>query len=881
MPEVEGQLALLQETRSYGPVTVTFNRFGRELEATITVPEGYVANVTVRADVFRLGLPPRETKTVTYSFGPGTHTIVLSASELGGLFGRFEVIASPQHVGPGKEEEYLKEITKAFQEQTKAITEAIKSMQESISSIQESINQQIQYLAQLMQTGQQPSPEETETIEKLVEQYTESMQLLQQQIAMLQEEILRLEQQPKTPEHSKEIEELRQQIQQYQQQIAQLQEQIHKLQEELSKAKAPKPTPAPPTAPTPTKAPPKSQPVPTPPVTKPTKPPEAPPVPAAPKEKIRGKLEVRGTATETKYPDRLPGTFYAKGWVRVINPNNMSKTFSFNPFAQATVSTGPHEVTWVNVGRNYRIYVNGKFVGSKYTDTVPAKSEKQYTIELYVDIPLNEAMKSLQYGISVDYQYEYWDEREHRWRKKWDHLIAWAVYVTESELKQIIEKSKGKKVTTPTTTKKVTKTPTTTPTPAKFVITSAPNKVEVEQGQNVKITVSIKNVGGSEGEGLVTLLDEHGIAAAVKEFRLAPSKETTITLVAPVSTPGTFRWQIVVTDKQAKQVYERRYVTVVVKPKPRATTTKVTTTAKTTTAKAPSITGFLRCEITLLDPIHRKAIVRVCNYTNVPANVTIHVETIRTPIPGGGPRPPRPTAPVMARLFGRIIANIFGAVTPTGYGGAGKEYGPIPPGKCRDIAVTLPVEAPGKYLLVVHGRAGDKECEVRREFEIKPVKKVTPKTRPPVQPVTTAPPPAGPRKEKGAGGELSCNITSYNSHVHLEVKNTTLIDADVKYEVYKDNNRIYRGYATAPATNIWSETIDLKNVAKNAGLIDVYGRYKVVLEASNSLKRCSASKIVELKKPVMGGGPRPVPAPGGALMTQKGGEVRARKGHLY
>ena len=872
MSEVEGQLALLQETRSYGPITVTFNRFGRELEATINVPEGYTANITVRADVFRLGLPPRETKTVTYSFGPGTHTIVLSASELGGLFGRFEVVASPQHVGPGKEEEYLKEITKAFQEQTKAITEAIKSMQESISSMQESISQQIQYLAQLMQAGQQPSPEETEAIEKLMEQYTESMRAIQQQIAMLQEEILRLEQQPKTPEQSKEVEELRKQIQQYQQQIAQLQEQIRKLQEELSKAKAPRPQPVTPPKPI------------SPPTAKEKQPPKGrPPITVPPVSPIRGKLEVRGTATNTKYPDKLPGTFYAKGWVKVINPNNMSKTFRFSPFAKATVSTGSGEVTWVNVGRNYRIYVNGKFVGSEYTDTIPAKSEKQYTVELYVDIPFNEAMKSLQYGISVDYQYEYWDEHEHRWRKKWDHLIAWAVYVTESELRQIIKKSKAKKVTATTTTRKVTKTGKV---PAKIVIKKAPSSVEVFSGQPISVTVELGNIGGEEARGLVVLLDEHGYSAAVKSYTLAPGESTKVVLTASAPlVPGKYRWQIVVTDVTAKKVFARKLLKVNVKPGYKVTpiAEKKKREERKHKIVVPKMGINISCEVLSIDVTNRKAVVRLCNKTKTEATYTIHIKLVKPSIPGGGPKPPRPTTPVLARVFGRIVANLFAAVTTTDYGSTSKEYGPIPPNKCRDITISLPIKVPGKYLLVIHGRANGQECEVRREFEIKPTKVVVPKPRPKPQPVPTPtlPPPAGPRKEKGAAGELSCNITSYNSHVRLEVKNTTLIGADVKYEVYKDNNRIYRGYATAPATNIWSETIDLRSIAKNAGLTDVYGKYRVVVEASNSLKQCTASKIVEVKKSVVGGGPRPVPTPGGALMTQKGGETRARKGHLY
>ena len=1268
MSEVEGQLALLQETRSYGPVTVTFNRFGRELEATINVPEGYVANVTVRADVFKLGIPPRETKTTTYTFGPGTHTITLSVSELGGIFARFNVVVVPQRVGPGKEEKLIQEIAKAFQKQTEMLSKAIESMQKSITAMQSEIEQSIAAMQSTIQEafeqGRALSEQEMQQIQQMMQSYMASMSQLQQQVLQLQQQIQQLEQQPKTPgqsteiehlanyiqqlintynamimrlqdqiaalqrqlqeleqrsrtpEQSRQVEELRRQIQQYQQQIAQLQEQVRRLEEELRKARAvPRPTPPKPTPPavTPPKPkPPVHKPAPPKP-TRPTvttpcsvkvknldahvrdvaldlvvsayieldsgcetcdcsvdvyarslehmpgkevhilhceadrgqkrtcanynimyvvkglprlhdtiefyaivrsrrhrfekrivlgkievswpptpvvetprevlgkvsvnieqnrnmvlihvnnnsnrdvtiyaaifhlrqrpgytlqgqvalvpgvrktlgtvpaksartfevklpegdwllvvgaliekhkrewkfkihipkitpvkpKPPVAPtpptvtkprpkPVPTPPKPPsvtIRGKLEVRGTAIETKYPDKLPGTFYAKGWVKVINPNNETKTFTFRPFAQAEIPVAPHEVTWIQIGR-YRMYVNGKAVGTSFTDSLPPKTEKQYIVEVYVDVPYNENMQSLQYGVAVDYQYEYWDTHTHTWRKKWDHLIAWAVYVLGNELRRIIERSKPKAAPAkPAPTRPVTRpTKPTRPTvPAKFVITSLPDRVEVEQGQNVKITVSIKNVGGNEGEGLVTLLDEHRIAAAVKEFRLAPDKETTITLVAPVSTPGTFRWQIVVTDKQARHVYDRRFVTVVVKPKtvtPRVTgsvifepvkisediiiinvinRTNIPVTvsyelrhtpiagggprpARPTTPvmsrlfgllfgqttgsftlqpgqsrtiaidlrgkepgkytiliravgggkewrysrsviryptrapppRAPSkpvtptrppkappkTTGNVTCTIEKLDVTKKQAIIRVCNYTNIQANVYVSITPTQPPTVGGGPRPPRPTTPVMTELYG--------AVTPVGPTEAAKAtYGPIPPNKCRTIMHPLRVEAPGYYVLDVVVQAGDKRCELRREFStgvtVQPVK-----PRPKPQPVTPTPKP--PYEHSGLRGTytMTCNIEVHYPKVTVVATNKT--PAEARLDVYVTDNlgrRIHHGVYSMSANSSREITFNIETVVRASGVpVSPGSSLTVRVVAENNYARCEKATAI-------------------------------------
>jgi len=99
----------------------------------------------------------------------------------------------------------------------------------------------------------------------------------------------------------------------------------------------------------------------------------------------KGLIHFRSTLFLEKAPEKIPGTFIVKGWVRIINPNPEPKTVELWPQIDYTVPVGMYTVTWKSL-RSGKVCVCGE-CGDKVEVTVPANGEKKCDVEMEVEVP--------------------------------------------------------------------------------------------------------------------------------------------------------------------------------------------------------------------------------------------------------------------------------------------------------------------------------------------------------------------------------------------------------------------------------------------------------------------------------------------------------------
>ena len=678
--------ALLEETRTYGPVNVTFNRIGRELTATINVPEGYVANVTVRAEVFRLGIPARKTVVKTYTLPPGVHTLTISASQLGGVWGFYDISVNAEKAGPGEEQQLIEAVTKAFQEQAKMMAKALQQMQESIQRMQEEMAKGV-----------------TASQEALLRQ----IQALQEQMLQLQKQILQLESQPKTPEQEKELEEMK--------------KELEALRRELQQLQQPAPAPAPAAPPTEAAAPAPTAPAPTQPPASKTSPAPSGPAPGRPKPSTapatrpppvqRMMLDFKPYKYEYQVGEPIKGDMT----VRIVPEKQLSGEASLYALVTARVCTSSGCRDYPLRGLSYDGPIQDLMRG--------------------VEVVLPGINKPGRVILKIRTTKARYCEGGVCWDLEGGEVVR-QIAVGQVQAKPATTTTTAKPAPAPAKPAQPAKSPAkpkpqprpapAAPTPSKKPeVTAKPGATkEVRRGSVVaylrrvgpaKAMLIVKNTTGDTVSVGYGVYSPDGRRVGGGSVLLAPGEEADLPISFPEE-PGTYKVHVVA-GAGGRKLLDRTFtftVTVTAKPKttgkakPIVKSPVKTVKEKEETAKKPALkptpaktkpVGTVRFRrISYSNNVLR---VEVVNETNEPVFVSYRVEPLSGAAP---PRPPRPTSPVAMALF-RVFAQTV----------------VVPPGGRQVVMVNLNTKPPGVYVVEFTAKAGERVWRHREQVTVRAV----------------------------------------------------------------------------------------------------------------------------------------------------------------